>query len=48
MDYTNLTKKLLLPAGAAAPSRLVHNDVVATAITREDLADDVGRHQRQP
>jgi hypothetical protein len=41
MDYTNLTKKLILPAGAAAPSRLVHNDVVATAITREDLADDV-------
>src|SRR2546429_322224 len=42
MDYTNLMKKLILPAGAAAPARLAHEDVVATAITREDLADDVG------
>jgi hypothetical protein len=41
MDYTNLTKKLILPAGAAAPARLVYEDVVATAITREDLAHDV-------
>jgi hypothetical protein len=41
MDYTRLTKKLLLPVGAAAPRRLVYNDLVATAISRIDLADDV-------
>lgn len=41
MDYTRLTKKLLLPDGAAAPRRLVYNDLVATAISRSDLADDV-------
>ena len=41
MDYTRLTKKLTLPVGAAAPRRLVYNDLVATAISRSDLADDV-------
>ena len=41
MDYTRLTKKLTLPVGAAAPSRLVYDDLVATAISRSDLADDV-------
>lgn len=40
-DYTRLTKKLTLPVGAAAPRRLVYNDLVATAISRSDLADDV-------
>jgi hypothetical protein len=41
MDYTHLIKRLVLPPGAAAAARLVHDDLVATAITRDDLADDV-------
>ena len=41
MDYSGLVKKLSLPAGQPAPARLVYEDVVATAITRDDLADDV-------
>ena len=41
MDYAHLTKRLALPAGAAAPVRLVYDDLVATAISRSDLADDV-------
>ena len=41
MDYAHLTKKLALPAGTAAPIRLVYDDLVATAISRSDLADDV-------
>jgi hypothetical protein len=41
IDYTQLIKRIILPAGASAPRRLVHGDVVATAITRGDNADDV-------
>ena len=41
MDYTHLLKRLVLPPGFTVPSRMVHDDVVATAITRADLADDV-------
>ena len=41
MDYAPLTKKLTLPDDAAAPRRLIYDDVVATAISRSDLADDV-------
>jgi hypothetical protein len=41
MDYRNLVKRLVLPDGATAPARLEHAGVVATAITRHDLADDV-------
>ena len=41
MDYANLVKRLVLPAGVTAPKRLAHRDLVATAIDRADLADDV-------
>lgn len=41
MDYTNLIRRLSVPAGVDVPRRLVHDDVVATAITRDDLEDDV-------
>jgi hypothetical protein len=41
MDYTPFVKKLALPEGFAAPTKLPDNDVVATAITRADLRDDV-------
>ena len=34
-------KKLTVPDGFAAPRRLVHEDVVATVLGREDLDDDV-------
>jgi hypothetical protein len=40
MDYTGLLKRLSLPDGVDAPRRLVHGDVVATALNRGDLADD--------
>jgi hypothetical protein len=41
VDYSRLIKRLVLPDGAAVPRRLAHGDVIATAITRDDLADDV-------
>ena len=41
MNYTHLLKRLVLPPGFTVPSRLVHDDLVATAISRADLADDV-------
>jgi hypothetical protein len=41
MDYEGLVKRLALPPGFSVPTRLVHEDVVAIAITRDDLADDV-------
>jgi len=41
MDLTAYVKKLVLPAGFVAPSRLRYDDVVASAITREDVAEDV-------
>jgi hypothetical protein len=41
MDYSRFIKKLRLPDGFAPPARLVHDDIVATAITRADLHDDV-------
>jgi hypothetical protein len=41
MDYRLLEKRLDMPAGFAPPRRLVHEDIVATAITRADLEDDV-------
>lgn len=34
-------KKLDLPAGFRAPTTLAYEDIVATALTRDDLADDV-------
>jgi hypothetical protein len=41
MDYTNLVKRLSLPEGFSAPEQLTYEDVVATAISRADLHDDV-------
>lgn len=41
MDYRQFVKKLALPAGFAAPTELTYEDLVARAITREDLRDDV-------
>jgi hypothetical protein len=41
MDYSPFVKKLSLPDGRAAPTRLSYDDVIATAISREHLHDDV-------
>ena len=41
MDYAQFIKKLAVPNGFAAPAKLVYDDLVATAITRDDLGDDV-------
>jgi hypothetical protein len=41
MDYTNLVKRLTLPPGFSAPDTLTYEDVVARAISRADLHDDV-------
>jgi hypothetical protein len=41
MDLAPYIKKLAVPKGFTAPARLVHEDLVATAITRADLDDDV-------
>ena len=40
-DLSRYTKKLVLPDGFDPPRRLVHEDVVAHAISRDDLAADV-------
>ncbi|TDD79375.1 GNAT family N-acetyltransferase [Actinomadura darangshiensis] len=41
MDYSQFVKKFELPAGFAVPDRLTHGDIVAKALSRADLADDV-------
>jgi hypothetical protein len=41
IDYASLTKKLRLPPGFSAPARLTYEDLVARALTRDDLQDDV-------
>jgi hypothetical protein len=41
MDYRLLIKWLDMPAGFSLTARLVHGEVVATAITRADLQDAV-------
>ena len=41
MDYGGLVKRIAVPDGFTVPRRLEWEDVVATAITRDDLADDV-------
>jgi hypothetical protein len=41
MDYAQFIKKLAVPDGFAAPTKLVYDDLVATASTRDDLGDDV-------
>ncbi len=41
MDYGQFVKKLDLPPGFAFPARLTHDDIVARAISRADLSEDV-------
>lgn len=41
MEYQRFLKKLELPDGVVAPTELTYQDIVATALTRADLADDV-------
>jgi hypothetical protein len=41
MDYSPLIKKLTLPDGRTAPTQLTYGDLVATAISRAHLHDDV-------
>ena len=41
MDLRRFIKKLDLPEGFTAPTTLEHEDLVATALTRDDLAEDV-------
>jgi hypothetical protein len=41
MEYGRFVKKLDFPAGFTPPSKLRYDDVVATAITRSHLQDDV-------
>lgn len=41
MDYTGLIKSIALPAGFVAPARLVFDDIVASALNREHLREDV-------
>lgn len=40
-DYTRIIKPILLPAEFLPPSRMVFEDLVATVLGREHLADDV-------
>lgn len=41
MDYRRFIKRLELPAGVTPPRVLRHGDIVASAITRSHLQDDV-------
>jgi len=41
MDYKQFVKKLALPSGFTAPRELAYEDIKATAISRDDLHDDV-------
>jgi hypothetical protein len=41
VDYRPFVKKLALPDGFAVPATLTDDDLVARAITRADLAEDV-------
>jgi hypothetical protein len=41
LDYSPFIKKLRLPDGFTAPHKLEHADVIAYALTRADLAEDV-------
>ena len=41
MDYAQFVKKLQLPPGFSVPTELSYEDLVARAITRADLHDDV-------
>jgi hypothetical protein len=41
MEYSQFVKKLDLPAGAAVPAKLTHGGIVARALSRADLSEDV-------
>jgi hypothetical protein len=41
MDYTGLVKHLRLPPGFTPPTTLRYEDIVASALSRSDLDDDV-------
>ena len=41
MDYAQFSKTLKLPGRLTPPLELVYDDIVATPLTRADLADDV-------
>jgi RimJ/RimL family protein N-acetyltransferase len=41
VDLASFIRKLRLPPGFEAPTRLTYEDLVARAITRDDLRDDV-------
>src|SRR3954451_4517173 len=41
MDLTNFVRRLHVPEGFVVPTRLEYEDVVARALTRDDLEDDV-------
>jgi hypothetical protein len=41
MDYTGLIKSLDLPPGFTPPRELAYEDIRASALTRDDLDDDV-------
>src|SRR4051794_32062424 len=41
MDYAPFIKKLRFPDGVTPPAELVYEDIVASAITRAHLQDDV-------
>lgn len=41
MDLSGFVKKLVLPEGFDFPERLAHGDIVARALSRADLAEDV-------
>lgn len=41
VDYKLLIRKLVVPHGTTIPRRLAFDDIVAVALTREHLRDDV-------
>src|SRR5258708_29010426 len=41
MEYREIIKKLDVPSGYVVPGRLTYEDIVARAISRADLREDV-------
>ncbi len=41
MDYTGFIRSLDLPLGFTPPPELIYEDIRASALTRDDLDDDV-------
>jgi hypothetical protein len=41
VNYADFLRKIQLPPGYDAPTRLTYDDIVATAISRANLSDDV-------